>query len=221
MAAKTDYDLYLLDGETSNPDDVKLGLVLVKPGTLRQRKARQEQNLSEDEREQLAEQRAEQAHEAATMKRLDLRYWSESKFDHGADTAAEETLIHRLFLRALQQPDVQPGESLRNLAKRTLIAYFDGTSWNQEVGNRVVIRKFPIIQYGQGGNVWVPAFNPATQTFTFEGFLIPNGGATDYFEKDWRPPSDCTDLQADQPIDITKLPNLPPRNKKVPGPQAA
>jgi hypothetical protein len=201
MAKTVNYDQYLLDGETTDPKQVKPGIVLVKATTLRKRKFDSENGLSGEEREELAEQRAAKAQEVAKMKRLDLRYWGESKFDHGADTAAEEILIHRLFLRALHQPDCQVGETLRSLAKRTLIAYFDGTSLF-----RADKKTFPIKQYGQGGDVWVPAFNPATQTFTFEGFRIPNGGAPDWFEKDWRPPADCT---GDEPIDIESLPALP------------
>ena len=216
MNTKTvNYDQYLLENETTNPEDVKDGVVLVKPTTLRKRKFDLEKGLSEEEREELAEQRAAKAQEVATMKRLDLRYWCESKFDHPADTVADEVLIHRLFLKALHQPDVLPGESLRSLALRTLIAYFDLTRLFVADGEKI-----PIRQYGQGGDVWVPGFNPATQKFTFEGFHIVGGGELDYFETKWFPPKQDPE-NADQPIDISKLPQLPPPDKKVPVPQAA
>jgi hypothetical protein len=199
--AKINYDQYLESGETTDPTKVGDGVVLVKPATLRKRKERFEQNLTPEELERLEEERVTRAQDHATMKRLDLRYWGESRFGHGADIAAEEIEIHRLFLRSLGQPDVQPGETLRQLAKRTLIAYFDGTSLF-----RADKKTFPIKQYGQGGSVGVPAFNPTTQKFTFEGFRIPNGGAPDWFERDWRVPSDCT---GDEEIDIESLPALP------------
>ena len=62
---------------------------------------------------------AEIAEETAKMKRLDLRSLGESGFGQNAESCRDEIQTHRQFLRALGEPDVQPGETLRQLARRT------------------------------------------------------------------------------------------------------
>ena len=54
-----------------------------------------------------------------TIERLNLCGFAETAYDTPAQTCEEEIQIHRSWLRALDQPDVLPGETLRQLAKRT------------------------------------------------------------------------------------------------------
>src|SRR2546426_12578479 len=93
---------------------------------------------------------AEQAEEHQKMKSLDLRFFGESSFDQNASSLKDEIQIHRLFLRALGQPDIQPGETLRELARRT---------WS------ALLAVKDIGAYASGYDLWVPAFNPRTNNF--------------------------------------------------------
>jgi hypothetical protein len=181
MNNKVDYTPYLRDGET-------LETVLI--GTLRKRRFDQEQKLSEEERERLKEERLEQAQELAERKRLDVCFWGETSFRQNAETAAEEIAAHRAFLKAFRSvPDVLEGESLRRLAKRTLIRLCRGN-------------------YGQGGRLWVDGYSKKNREFTFEGFVIHDCTA-DWFENNWVPPADMTEQQADEPIDVHALESWP------------
>src|SRR6266481_7946080 len=79
-------------------------------------------------RERLAEKKAvaaEIADAKATIKRLNLCGFSEIAFNTPARTCAQEIQIHRSWLRALQQPDVFPEETLRQLDKRAWQALLD------------------------------------------------------------------------------------------------
>src|SRR5262249_32037777 len=51
--------------------------------------------------------------------KLNLCYFGEQAPGVDAKTAEAEIQIHREFLRAMDEPDVQPGETLRQLAERT------------------------------------------------------------------------------------------------------
>src|SRR5882672_12268969 len=75
----------------------------------RQREAQKKAHSIEAQR--LASERAERM-------RRDPHFFGEASPGRDAQTCAEELQIHREFLRALGQPDVQPGETLRSIAKR-------------------------------------------------------------------------------------------------------
>jgi hypothetical protein len=103
----------------------------------------------------------------------------------------------------MEQRDVQPGETLRQLAERTWRAWNDMiTSWLCVDGKRVLPQKSPGFARG---------FCRDTQNFHgFYGFdTIKSIGVP--FEEMWRPPNGCT---GDEPIDISNLPPLPYRAPK-------
>jgi len=194
--SKSNYAQYLRPGET---------LEQIPIGTLRKRKWDAERRLSEEQRKALAEERRERAIQTAKMRNLDMRFWGDSGYDHPAETVAEEIAIHRLFLRALRQEDVKPGETLRELAFRTYVAWLDGASWMD-----YDTKKIPIKQYGVTDDIgWVPAYIPSTRSFAFEGFAIKGGGKKDWFENNWVPPADCKNGEEDQPIDVHGLDSWP------------
>jgi hypothetical protein len=156
-------------------------------------------------RERLTEKHeaaAEQAYDRAQCAKFDLRFFGESAHNRNAESSSEEIHIHRQFLRALGQPDVQQ-ESLRQLAQRTWNSYI-GIS--DDVGGEWVDGKWI-----ESDDRWVPLFNPGNQTFDggprWQGYIVPGG--VRYFEY-WVPPVDCQNGEADQPIDINLLPPLPP-----------
>src|ERR1700730_3711002 len=66
------------------------------------------------------------ASERAERMRRDLHSFGEFSPGRNAQTCAEELQIHREFLRALGLPDIQPGETLRTVAKRTYEAWVIG-----------------------------------------------------------------------------------------------
>jgi hypothetical protein len=111
-----------------------------------------------------------------------------------ARTHAEELAIHREFLRAMGESDVQPGETLRQIAKRTYQAWISMYGFYCD-GVRVAEHTdFPR---------YVPGFNRISQKFDErEGFGVKGPWADEI----WTPPSDCT---GDEPIDVEKLPELP------------
>src|SRR6267143_5311022 len=83
-------------------------------------------------RERLAakkEAAVEQAEEHAEYKRLNLCSFAETAFETPAQTCQEEIQVHRSWLRALEQPDVLPGETLRQLAKRTWTSLLDSKGY--------------------------------------------------------------------------------------------
>src|SRR5437899_1813400 len=97
------------------------------------------------ERKKLKEEEtAEEADEREQCRKFDLRFFGESGFEQNAQSCSEEIHIHRQFLRALNQPDIQEGETLRQLAKRTwdaLLSY-EFTSVDGDTAE------------------WIPMFNP-------------------------------------------------------------
>jgi hypothetical protein len=155
-------------------------------------------------RERLAaKQEAAQGY-AALNDKYDLRYFGESAFEHNAESLAEEVHIHRQFLRALRafgQPDVQdvqPGETLRELARRTWNAYLE---FDRSSG-------------------WVPLFSAKLQTFgtgigmgnNWPGYSIPEALKDGWYDANWIPPKDCT---GDEQINLGDLPELPPIRAKT------
>jgi hypothetical protein len=149
----------------------------------RQRRHRQreaQKKARSIEAQQLASERAER-------KRRNLHFFGESSPECDATTFADELQIHREFLRALGLPDVQPGETLRAVAKRTREGWVKG----------------PFACGIYGPPIYVPAFDRTNQQFDPEfGFTI--GDAP--FEEIWTPPKDCT---GDEVIDLGALPKLP------------
>lgn len=164
---------------------------------------------------------AEIADEHATIKRLNLTGFSEIAFNTPARTRDEEILVHRLWLRALQQPEILPGETLRQLAKRTWQALLDSKGYlvDTDGGGKWVDTENGK-QWIEGFNVFYPLFDPQKNHFQvpFDSARYPQGpfceGIRDgakpgWFEENWQPPADCQNGEADQPIDINHLPELP------------
>jgi hypothetical protein len=134
------------------------------------------------------------ASERAERMRRGPHSFGESSPGCNARTCAEELQIHREFLRALGKEDVQPGETLRTIAKRTYETWIEG----------------PFTCRIYGPPIYVPAFNRTNQQFDPEfGFSIGDV----LFEEIWMPPKDCT---GDEPIDVAALPRLPKRSKAKP-----
>src|SRR6266446_9318447 len=157
-------------------------------------------------RERLTEKRetaAEEADERFQCSKFDLRFFGESGFDQNAQSCSEEIHIHRQFLRALSQPDVQEGETLRQLAKRT---------WDS-------LLSYEFTSVGVD-TAWIPMFNPTNQTFDGgpnpgHGYVV-RGAKSDWFAH-WVPPKDCS---GDEPIDRESLKSLPPiQQAKKPEPK--
>lgn len=121
-------------------------------------------------------------------------FFGESSPGRNADTFASELQIHREFLRALGKEDVQEGETLRAVAKRTFAAWLTG----------------PFTCRSCGPPFYVPAFNRIRQKFDPDfGFGIGDV----LFEEVWTPPKDCT---GDELIDAGTLPKLPKLSKAKP-----
>ena len=141
-----------------------------------------------------AKQKQQVEETAAAQKAREERYvrlksnphfFGEVSPGNDAKTAAEEIAIHREFLRALEKPDVQHGETLRQLSKRTFEAWIVGP-------------------YSMD-KIYVPAFNRGKQRFDdYYGFELSGKP----FEEIWQAPEGS---QPDEPIDIATLPPLPYR----------
>jgi len=178
-------------------------------------------------RERLAEKKAiaaEIADALATIKRLNLCGFSEVAFDTPAQTWLEEVQIHRSWLRALDQPDVLPGESLKELARRTWQSLLDSKGYCDTDGGS----KWVDGQWVRGYDVSYPLFSPSQQHFQipFDSKQFPEGpfieGIRDaakpgWFDTYWKAPKDCS---GDEPIDITTLPPLPPMQQRKPAPES-
>jgi hypothetical protein len=180
-------------------------------------------NRTRQYRERIKEKielRADKVAEERIIRELNLAGYSETAFDVPAETYRAEIQIHRCWLRALAAPDLLPGESLRQLAKRTwdtLLASNNhsvitdgGGKWIDTENGRKWI---------QGHDVWYPLFS--LNTYRFDrytskykqgpfGEVVEHGASADWFESCWEPPSDCTEHQADEAIDPAQLPALPP-----------
>jgi hypothetical protein len=169
---------------------------------------------------------AEIADELAAMKRLNLCSFGEVAFETPARTWLEEVQTHRSWLRAfrdigMEEPDVLPGESLRDLARRTWQALLRSEKFGLGVttdGGGKWVDTPNGKQWVRGFGVWYPCFQPSKQHFQipFDSSRYPGGplgeGIRDaaqegWFEAHWIAPSDCS---GDEPIDIENLPSLPP-----------
>jgi hypothetical protein len=136
---------------------------------------------------------AEAAVEREKAARLDLRFFGESGFERSAESSHEEINIHRQFLRALGQPDVQNGETVRDLARRT---------WN------ALLNAEQIGVYQTGHDVWIPMFSTRLQQFdSWHGYSISGALRPGYFEEHWQLPKDSSGIGA---ISLEDLPSLPP-----------
>jgi hypothetical protein len=138
-------------------------------------------------RERLREKQETAAEERAI--RDHLWFFGEVTPRIDARTHAEELEIHREFLRALREPDVQSGETLRDVARRTWAAWTKGTI------------------HDGADEVFCPGFNRDTQQWnpTGEGFVVK----VKPFDEVWVSPADCENGEADKPVDINGLPKLP------------
>jgi hypothetical protein len=129
--------------------------------------------------------------ERAERMRRGPHFFGESSPGRNANTFADELQIHREFLRALEKEDVQDGETLRTVAKRTYEAWLTG----------------PFTCRTCGPPFYVPAFNRTGQQFDPDfGFGIGDV----LFEDIWTSPKDCT---GDEVIDVGDLPKLPKLSK--------
>src|SRR6266480_2974803 len=157
-------------------------------------------------RERLTEKHAAAAEASSDLEqcaKFDLRFFGEQAFNKNAESASAEIHIHRQMLRALGKSDVQPGETLRQLSKRVWLALLgiSDDGYGEWVDGKWI----------ESDERWMPMFNPGNQTFDggprWQGYTVPGG--VRYFEY-WVPPADCQNGEADQPIDIDHLPELPP-----------
>src|SRR6267378_6614108 len=128
---------------------------------------------------------AEAAEEIAKMKALDLRFFGESAYGKNAETAQDEIRIHRQFLRALSQSDVQDGEeTLRQLSKRVWHALLNAKN--------IGVSTWPVHlrdKYESGYDAWIPALNPRTEKFDgWYGFEVCGALRPDWFDAHWQAP---------------------------------
>jgi hypothetical protein len=158
----------------------------------RERQRRHRQREAQKRAHSIEAQRL--ASERAERMRRDPHFFGESSPGCNAHTFADELQIHREFLRALGKEDVQPGETLRTIAKRTYENWVKG----------------PFTCRIYGPPIYVSAFNRTNQRFDPDfGFGI--GDAP--FEEIWTPPKDCT---GDELIDLGALPKLPKLSRSKP-----
>src|SRR6266403_5012429 len=108
------------------------------------------------------ESAAEQAEEHAEYKRLNLCSFAETAFETPAQTCQEEIQVHRSWLRALEQPDLLPKETLRQLAKRTWDALLTskGFGVNTDGGGKWIDTESGK-QWVRGFDAWFPLFEPS------------------------------------------------------------
>ena len=164
------------------------------------------------EKEEIAVERADLD---AQYKALNLCGFAETAYDTPAQSCQEEIQVHRSWLRALEQPDIKEGETLRALARRTWNALLssEGLGVVTDGGGKWIEGKWV-----PGFGVWYPCFQPSKQHFQipFDSAQFPGGplceglrGAAkpEWFEEHWKPPSDCT---GDEIISVEDLPTLPP-----------
>jgi hypothetical protein len=172
----------------------------ITPGALRKRKFDEKVRTQKQEEAEAALYYAEQRDLRAQLKdereeqaRIRSKYcfFSETSPRVPATTHAEELAVHREWLRAIHQElktefmDVQPGESLRDVARRTWEA------WATLPGSV------------RGVKGYLHGFRRAQQAFDHDNGFIVND--SDFEE--WKPPADCT---GDEPIDVATLPEITP-----------
>jgi hypothetical protein len=163
------------------------------------------------------EEAADTADKEVLCERLNLCSFSEIRWNIPARTCAEEIMVHRQWLRALEADDVRDGETLRQLAKRTWNTLLKAEDIG--VGTDGVVDGIVTGNWG----VWYPLFSINQQHFqlpvggkhTTEGGPLGEGirgaCAPEWFDQHWSAP-DCT---GDEPISVEDLPPLPPMPKEV------
>lgn len=189
---------------------------------------------------------AEAASEVALMRSLNLCSYGEVAFETPARTWLEEVQVHRSWLRAfrdigMDEPDVLPGESLRQLARRTWQALLRSEKFGLGVssdGGGEWVDTPNGKQLARGFDVFYPLFSPSQQHFQipFNSTRFPSGpfcerirdGAKEgWFDAHWIPPSGCTGDEAIDHKSLKPLPPVPikakqpePKQLKRPEPQA-
>lgn len=154
------------------------------------------------------ESATEEAEERAQCIARNLSSFGEVGFEKPARTCIEEFQVHRSWLRALDQPDLLPGESLRDLARRTWDALLNSSALGimTDGGGKWIDG-----QWVPGSDVWLPYLDPNLQNFQgWFGEVIYGAAKPDWFDAHWVPPKDCS---SDEPIDLKSLPPLPPIRK--------
>jgi hypothetical protein len=158
------------------------------------RKQKQREREKQQSEKYLVE--LEEKEEREIYRTRNLFFFGEQAPGVDAKTHDAELQIHREFLRALDQPDIQPGENLRHVAERTWKAWLNQTtSWTCSGDERKPNPR----------DAFLAAFNRTTQKFDcFHGF-DGTSWRDESFENIWRPPKGT----GDEPIDIRTLPELP------------
>jgi hypothetical protein len=161
----------------------------------RLRKQEQRQREKQQSEKYIAE--LEESEEREIYKARNLHFFGEQSPGVDAKTHDAELAIHREFLQALDQPGVQPGETLRTVAKRCWEAWLnETTSWTCSGDER---KPNPPDEF-------LAAFNRTTQQFDgFDGFDGTHW-RNQPFDSVWYPPNGCT---GDEAIDVSILPDLP------------
>src|SRR6267142_1036349 len=108
------------------------------------------------------EEADEEANERAQCAARNICSFSETGFETPAKWCHEEIQVHRSWLRALGQSDVLPGESLKELARRTWNALLNssGLGVTTDGGGKWVEGKWV-----PGFDVWLPYFDQQLQDF--------------------------------------------------------
>jgi hypothetical protein len=165
----------------------------------RLRKQAQREREKQKSEKYLAE--LEEQEERALYTTRNLLFFGEQAPGVDAKTHDAELRTHREFLRALDEPDVRPGETLRQVAKRTWHAWLNQvTSWTCSGDER---KPNP-------PDTFLAAFNRSTQKFDGLHGFDRTKWCNETFENIWRPPKDCT---GDEAIDVSTLPQLPYRQQ--------
>ena len=90
-----------------------------------QKRNQRERTAAHRERKRIEDIEAQEAaSERAVRASRNLHFFGEESSGRDAQTCADELQIHREFLRAMGKPDVQEGETLRIVARRTLEEWF-------------------------------------------------------------------------------------------------
>ena len=129
---------------------------------------------------------------------LQLIYFGETTPGVDAANISEEIAVAREFARALNQPDVQIGETLTQFCKRVYEAWY-------AIGHSA---RIDMVSPGgwstyHGFHKGCPLFSRSTQTFG-EMKCYPSD---EPFDKKWKP---TLDARGDEVIDVRSLPALPP-----------
>lgn len=173
------------------------------------------------ERKKVGEEEAAEAADLdAQYQALNLCGFAETGYNTPAKTCLEEIQVHRSWLRALEQPDVLPGETLRQLARRTWGALLasEGYGVTADGGGKWVEDTQGKKTWMSGFDLWYPLFDPNKQHFQIPfdssrfsegplGVTIRGAAKPDWFDNHWIPPKDCT---GDESIDLGSLKPLPP-----------